>query len=545
MNFDYKAKLILALISLSLISLPALSETNNERFISAEELIPGEDGYGLTVLRGDSIIHFPVKYIGTINKVEPNRDLILIRLIGDPFEHTGIIAGMSGSPIYFRGRLLGALAYGWAFSKDPIAGVTSIKLMKKLIEEQSMDTSAVNGMIPLSAPLWVSGLPVDRTGAAWSRIDGLGFLSAPAGRTSGKQSLEPGSAVGVKLIDGDISMTAIGTVTYVEDSNVIAFGHPFLNRGISRLPMCGAIIETIMPSQQISFKLGSASENVGVMLRDGDPGISGMVGPTASMLPMTVELKTLWGEKKFSYTIAKDYVLTPQLIDIAWSASAQSGLFAKGAAGVEVAVRIFKDEKIIELRDRGVVSNSPLEVMPTLPVTLLFENPFQKFFPDRIEVEVTADQDLRRGKIYGVRALRGAVKPGETLPIEVLLRVYDEGERIERIDIPIPEGMNEGTIQVTVTGGRGLARSELAQPRTLQDLMKTLAEYEPSNMLVAQITSSSGLLTETDRGILPSLPPTVQRIQRGRTTKPNSIWQKESTDIPISGIGSVRVEVKE
>jgi len=105
--------------------------------------------------------------------------------------------------------------------------------------------------------------------------------------------------------------------------------------------------------------------------------------------------------------------------------------------------------------------------------------------------------------------------------------------------------MNEGTIQVTVTGGRGFARSELAQPRTLQDLMKTLAEYEPSNMLVAQITSSSGLLTETDRGILPSLPPTVQRIQRGRTTKPNSIWQKESTDIPISGIGSVRVEVKE
>jgi hypothetical protein len=519
-------------------------------FITASELRAGDTGYGLTVLYGDTIIRFPVSYIGRLENAMVQQDMILIRLHGDPFGQTGVIAGMSGSPIYFQGRLLGALAYGWAFSKEPIAGVTPIDKMVDLLTEQEVAEpfpidAVVPGLRRLNAPLSVAGLPPTRLGETWRRIDALGFQAASGGRSSGGGGvrLAPGSAVGV-LVDGDLSLTAIGTVTWVNDSGIVAFGHPFLNRGLSALPMTGARIEGVMPVQTTSFKLGSATDDIGAILRDATPGISGRMGPTPSMIPFTVGVSAPWGARTYNFRIARDEVISAQLFDIAWSSAAEAGLYTMGPAGVLVEVEVEARGRTIRLRDRGVVSRSPIEVMPTLPVEMLYSNPFMRMHPDSVTVRVSVTNDLRERSILEARALRMVVAPGETVPIDIEYQVYDMGRVVERLEVPLPPGTPNGPLTITISGGRGLSRRDLAEPTTVDELLDRLAAYESKDRLVVQVSQAGGRRLEIDGGMLPDLPPAIRRVQRGSSGRgPSRDWTIPM-DMPISGAASVSVEVR-
>jgi hypothetical protein len=516
-------------------------------FIDASELRAGDSGYGLTVLEGDTIVRFPVSYIGRLENAMVQQDMILIRLHGAPFQHTGVIAGMSGSPVYFRDRLLGALAYGWAFSKDPIAGVTPIGKMVELLSQQSAAGAipTETGWTPLQAPLSVAGLPPTRLGEAWKRIDALGFQAASGGRSAGGATrLEPGSAVGVRLVDGDLSLTAIGTVTWVSESGIVAFGHPFLNRGLSVLPMTGAHIAGVMPVQSTSFKLGSATDDLGAILRDATPGISGRTGPAPSMIPLTVELAAPWGARRYQFRIARDEVISPQLFDIAWASAAEAGLFAMGPAGVTVEVEVEARGRVIRLRDRGVVTRSPIEVMPTLPVEMLYANPFMRFHPDSVSVRVAVSRDLREREILDARPLRVVVAPGDSVPIEIEYQIYDMGRVVERLDVPVPPGAANGNLTITISGGRGLSRKDLAEPTTVDGLLDRLAAYESKDMLVVQLTQAGGRRLEVDGGILPDLPPGMRRLQRGSDRGPTSRDLTIPMDLPVSGAASVTVEVR-
>lgn len=515
-----------------------------------ESILPGEikfgeKGYGLTVLQGNKIIRFPVEFIGVVENVMVDQDLAMIRLEGEPFDKTGVIAGMSGSPIYFRGRLLGALAYGWGFSKEPIAGVTPIALMEKLITEQERIVSPPAGFIPLAAPLSVAGLPIDGADEAWAKVEDLGFLAAPGGRVKTKQPpLQPGSAIGVRLIDGDLSLTAIGTVTMVRDSNVVAFGHPFVNRGASYLPMTGAEVVAIMPVQSISFKMSSATDDVGAMIRDGQPGIAGRIGKSPEMIPMAVNLSTPWSATSYSYLIARDEFFSPQLFNIAWAASAGAGLFSRGPAGVEVMIAITVDSRTVELRDRGVVENSVLEVMPTLPVSSLYRNPFRMKHPDSVTIEVNVTENLARKEILDVVPLQAVISPGETLALNVRFRTYNEGKESRRVEIQIPERAEEGPLFITVSGGRGLARTNLATPDKFEDILDLLSAYEPQNRLVVRGTTKQSKQYEVEGGLLPDLPPSLRGVQRGKSRGPIGFEKVYEMTEPVTGASIVQVEVK-
>lgn len=533
-------------IVLLLLALATPSAANE--FITSAELKAGETGYGLTVLQGDSIIRFPVTYIGGLENAMVDQDIVLIRLEGAPFDKTGIIQGMSGSPIYFRGRLLGALAYGWGFSRDPIAGVTPIANMLTLIDESGDPRTPVvpPGFTPAHAPLSVAGLPPSREGEAWRRINELGFLSAAGGRLKGRQTrLEPGSPIGVRLIDGDLSITAIGTVTYVRDSDVIAFGHPFLNRGISRLPMTGARIETVLPSQQISFKLGSSTDDAGSIIRDGNAGISGTFGDAPAMIPFEVYLETPWGKRDYRFRICRDDLLAEPLMELAWAMAAEAGLFTSGGAGVDVTIDAYAAGRRARVRERGVVNRSVLEMMPTLPIQMLYQNPFSRVHPDSVAIRVVVNDDRRVNEIYDIRAGQTVAAPGETVSIEVEFQTYDVGRNFRTIELVVPHGLRNGRVTIQVTGGRGLNRPDLAEPRNVAALLDRLDAYEPRDLLIVTMTSDAeGRPLETEEGILPALPPSMRALQSGRDRPAMGATLSLPMDAPIVGRASVSLEVR-
>lgn len=510
------------------------SQAPRSEFITAGEIARGEAGYGLTVLSGDTIIRFPVTFVGSLENAMVDQDMVLIHLEGPPFDKTGIIQGMSGSPIYFQDRLLGALAYGWGFSKDPIAGVTPIAKMLALIDEQKF-SPVPKGFVSVSAPLSVAGLPPGGGGEAWKRIEALGFLSAAGGRIDGPSlRLEPGSPIGVRLVDGDLSMTAIGTVTYVKDSAVIGFGHPFLNRGLSRMPMTGARIEAILPSQQISFKLGSATDDMGSILRDGGTGISGTMGATPPMIPFDVSLKTPWGGRDYHFRICRDDLLSASLMDVAWSMAAEAGLFTAGGAGIEVEVAVSAEGRTVNLRERGVVAGSILEMMPTVPIKLLYDNPFGRVHPDSVFIRVNVTDDRRVNEIIGVRMGQAVAAPGDTISLEVLFQTYDVGRNVRKIDVALPLSLKDGPLALSVTGGRGFSRPELSEPRSVNDLLDRINSYEARDVIVVSLSNGSRQL-EVDGGILPSLPPSFRKLQSGAESSLGGPAYHFSTDAPIVG----------
>lgn len=513
--------------------------------IQSDELVVGEVGYGKTVLLGEEIISFPVRYLGKLDNSMPGVDMPLVRVEGHEFDTSGVIAGMSGSPIYFRGRLLGALAYAWGFAKEPIAGVTPIKHMLRLIDEQETMAAAPTGFRRIDAPLSVVGLSPDGKGEAWKRVNNLGFLAAPGGRVDANPArLEPGSALGVRLIDGDISVTAVGTVTHVDDSAVIAFGHPFLNRGYSAMPMTGARIAAIMPVQSISFKMGVATNDIGTIRRDASVGIAGTLGSAPEMIPMSVDVAALWGRRSFHYRIAKDFALSPLLFDIAWAESAEAGLFSRGPAGVEVGIDVTISGRTVRMRDRGVVDQSVLEIIPTLPLTFLYENEFRRIHPEAVTIRVDVNDDLRKTEIIQLRPLRSIIAPGETLPIEVTFRTFEQGRWFRRFDFYIPERLPDGVISLAVQGGRGLGRDDLPAPWDLESLVDRLAAYEPQDMLVIRGFPADGRRVEIEGGMLSDLPASVQGIHEGAMSGPSDFVKTVQMDVPLGGAATASVEIR-
>ncbi|MCD5401397.1 hypothetical protein LR013_02225, partial [candidate division NPL-UPA2 bacterium] len=290
----------------------------DDGFMGVEELRSGMRGIGRTVFSGTKVEDFDVEILGVLENVWPRGDLILVRLEGGPLERTGVISGMSGSPIYIEGRLIGALAYAWPFSREAIAGVTPIKDMLSIWEadknirgdeaswswEQPLTGESGPGAFtlkPLPSPLTLSGFDPQVIREMELTLSRFGFLITQGGGGAAPEkeevSLVPGAAVGVPLIKGDLNATVIGTLTYRRGDKILALGHPMLFGGTVDLPLSGAYIQALMPSQFISFKLGSATQTVGRISQDRRAAIAGEVGNFARMIPFEVKIEGAGGSK--------------------------------------------------------------------------------------------------------------------------------------------------------------------------------------------------------------------------------------------------------
>jgi hypothetical protein len=478
---------------------PAFDEARHMRVV---EVKPGMTGYGLTVFSGTKIERFDVSVIGTARKFGPQQDVVLIRCLGERLEHSGVVAGMSGSPIFLkddqgRERMIGALAYGWSLSKDPIAGVQPIEYMLKLnattpstpatqpvtggvkadasgpmkyvVETATWDRytrapdrfeASSNRLIPMTTPLMAAGLPTSVMTDVSPALASLGLVPLQAGGAAkpddgdDKGTIAPGSALVVPLVTGDLDLSALGTCTEVVDDRVFGFGHPFQNEGAVALPMASGFVTTVIPSLSISFKLGGTTAVVGTLAADQSVGIAGTVGAAPEMIPFDLDVVYADGSMKrtFRYDLAAHPTFTPLLGTVSLLASLQADKQLPQYSTLDLDLSIdFRNGKTVHVANRAVNATAA-EIFADFgtPVIAASENPFDRVFVKRIKGTLTVTAGAKEAQVIDVNLPRTTYLPGETVRAYVTYRPFRAAEAVLPVEMQIPKDLPDGTYKLSV-----------------------------------------------------------------------------------------------
>jgi len=543
-------------------SIAAAAPPARPDILTVDEIRPGMSGVGKTVFRGTEIEEFQIEIIGVLRKVSPNGDMILARASGGPLAETGIIEGMSGSPVYVGGKLIGAVAFSWPFAKEPIAGITPIKEMLEVmdradrapderadagdalgdpLEARAADVEAGDGarLRPIRTPVVISGFDPRVSGRVVSWLEGLGFTATPggagagigvgaagagaagaaagAGEVAAPPELTPGAAVGVQLLSGDASITAIGTVTHREGDRIIAFGHPFLLAGDVDLPMTGAYIHGVLPSALSSFKVGSPLDPLGTLTQDRRTAISGNIGPTPATVPVAITIRTADATRTYRYAAVRSRLLTPTLLQHAAVSSliATEALVSEETIETRVVTRLSGGRQIVlENRFAGFASIENVAEEAVGPAAVILQNRFEKVAIEGVEIEVSLAPGRRAGRLEAIRIPRNPVRPGETITVEASVKTHQGPLRVVPIALEIPSGVPDGELTLRVCDAAGLEEAETKrapQRKEWEDLETFLASLEarPRNdRLYAQLEAPNTGVTIAGRE-LPAVPRSV------------------------------------
>jgi len=491
-----------------------------------EEIRPGMVGVGRTVFEGSTLQDFKVQILGVLrNVMGPKRDLILARLDGGPLANTGVAQGMSGSPVYIDGRLIGAVSYSiGAFSKEPIAGITPIAEMKdattlprrsttaearlelpitregltaalaavhnriapfarrpadvQVIGMPSAVGSQLGSMLrPISTPLLLGGFEPEvvdliaepfRSAGFTPIISGAAIADAPAAAGP----LREGDAIGVSLVTGDLEMGATGTVTHIDGDRVYAFGHPFYNLGPAEFPLTRAHVYTMLPSLMTSFKISSMGETIGTMQQDRATAIAGTLGKGPALMPMTVTLRSDRGPgsaapRVLKYRLVNDQLFTPLLAYVAMFNTLSSYERQFGAASVSVTSRAkLKGHGDLALDD-VFAGDSPLlgaSAAIAGPLAMVLTNDLEPVALESLDITVTTTEAPRTASIERVWLDDIRPRPGRTVALKVLTRSYRGDEKITTVPIEIPSNA-ASELSILVTDGRQLNAIEQRELR--------------------------------------------------------------------------------
>ncbi len=446
-----RSKVFLLIIILILLSFPIYSE---QEFMEIDQIKPGMKGYGKSVFSGTKVETFSATIISVMKDFSPGHDVILVKLSGNEIvENAGVISGMSGSPIYIDGKLIGAVAYSWSFSKEPIAGVTPIMEMldlKKKFSESKQRGFGIFGMDMDKEGLNYIQTPVTLTGFNQhgfqefkKEFSPFGFYPVQGGGVGigdiSITTLEPGSPVAVQLIKGDMDISAIGTVTHVDGDEVYAFGHPMLNAGNIRLPMATAYIHTVLPSVYRSFKMGSSVTTIGEFVQDRTPGVYGKIGRK----PDYVNLKFLINEKEFNVDIINNKYLLGTLLRTAIFNLAISALGDFGELFIKYEIKIYSDSKeLIKYSDLMSVTNIfdlLGGISRMLRVFTFTKNNPEKDIPiSNIIIKFKVSDKASRFFIKDIVINRNSFSIGEEIKIKLLLKELKKPvvEKVIKFSIP-------------------------------------------------------------------------------------------------------------
>lgn len=495
------------------------------------EVRPGMVGVGRTVLQGTELQEFKVHILGVLKNVQgPRRDLILARLEGAGLEESGVAQGMSGSPVYVEGRIIGAVSYSvGAFSREPIAGITPIEEMKdatavarraapharlelpitregltaalraaqgrlapfanRAADVQAIGLpAAVGGRIgtmlrPISTPLVMSGFEAETFDLIAGSFRDAGFTPMVSGGADGTVPpiagpLREGDAIGVSLIGGDLEMGATGTITHIDGARVYAFGHPFYNLGPAEFPLTRAYVHTMLPSLMTSFKISSMGDTIGTMQQDRATAIAGTLGPGPRLIPMTVSLKrgdqengAATPKRTFTYRLVNDQLFTPLLAYVAMfnTLAAYERQFGAATFAVKSRARI-KGHASLDVED-VFTGDSPVLGAATAvagPITMLLSNDIEPITVEALEVEISSAETPRSVSIERVWLDDVRPRAGRTLPLKVLTRSYRGEEQISTVPIQIPANAS-GSLSILVTDGRQLNAIEQRELRRSVD----------------------------------------------------------------------------
>jgi len=527
------------------------------QILPVSEIKRGMKGHGLSVFEGTRIEKFDVEVIDILRRALPQIDLILIRVNHPVINHANVIGGMSGSPIFIDGKLIGALAYGWSFSKDPIAGVTPIEAMLAETRRPAIRTGSLErrdgpaGIEPCVTPLSLAGFSAG--GARWLggilRQHGIEPLEGGGGGEAPAQEivLEPGSAVGVSFIRGDLNATATGTVTWVDGDTVLAFGHPFLGGGESALPMTTAVIHMVLPSVARSFKLSSPVRQVGAMVQDRTPCIVGKLGAAAPMVAVHVKLEHAGTghESAYNYEVIQHPLFTPFLVFSVLGESVDTGEGQTGETTLTADLTI-KLAGLDAFTYREVLANPANVFNPNIATELLrlHQNPFERAKLEQVDAVLTVEEGHRGATLERAWFDRERVRPGEKATLTVQLRRFRGEVELRSAEVEIPVGEPEGTMEVLVTG-RGETPSGLPPPTNLREMVAEILERPSATAFVINTPSKALNLRFQGRSI-PSLPNSALASWVPAIQVPADLAQgmrRQVVETPYVVNGSVRTSI--
>ncbi len=545
---------------LLLSSLTFAQDTKPVNTFPLEKITPGMHGVAYTVFQGTQPESMDVEVLGVLKNANgPKGDIILVRLGGEKAKYTGVVAGMSGSPVYFDGKLAGAVAFRIGeFSKEPIAGVTPISEMLEISAIDSTPTSVPvqarslpslgsktsgpgvasvpvqnfsNYLKPIETPLVFSGfseVAVQKFAPQFA-LQGIVPVMGVGSASSVKQPepLVPGSAVSAVLVSGDMTIAATCTVTYIDAEHLLACGHPLMQFGMVDLPMTKATVLATLPSPLNAFKIVNATETVGSFVQDRHNGIMGEFGKKAEMIPVTLTIHGGTTPKVFHYEVLNNARLSP----VAISTTVFNALHGVNEYGDEttyamkgtISVDGFPEVKLEDMFAASADSIQPAAMMAASEIGVSFEriydNPYST--PDikglQLDFEVT---NVRRwARLETARTDVSEARPGEEVTVEVLVRPYRGDAVIEHVLVKIPTSASKGsTLHVLVSDGDTLDRLRRGpsggQRLDLASTIGVLNKQHVNNRIYVSVLDQDPEARVEDK-VMPGLPLSVMNVMDG------------------------------
>ena len=572
------------------------------QIMPVSKIRPGMTGYGLTVFSGFKIERFSVKVIAVAKNFLPKQDIILMKIDHPRLRKTGVVGGMSGSPIFLDGKLVGALAYGWRFAKEPITGVTPIENMLAMLSRKSRrpvgnparkTVSAVDEhrgrrpvdrltleslsrrdrwwrpslrsrhrprsstmLTPVSVPLNVAGFSSDTVRAMRDLLGDYGMEPVQGGGTGkieGPTRFTAGGALGLRLVAGDMSMAGTGTVTWVKGNNVLAFGHSAFNAGEISVPVVSARINHTLASVARSFKLSSPARVLGALVQDRQPAIHADTSRRVSMVPLTLTMRARGFNRTFRAQLAKHRLLTGQLSSMVVASALKEAMADVDQATFRVRTRIsakgLPQLKIDEQRysPAGVRQAAVFFSRGLAAVRQLLNNPFRPVELERIDVELDVDYNTHAVVVAGLQVSALSVDPGSRINLNVTFRPYGGAEFSKTYPLEIPPGLAGSVVRVEVAGGLS-ARPTLARPRNLRQYARNLRTLYPGRSVVVTLYTPSQGIKLSGR-VISDLPESViDSLNTGAKVRSERAFKAYNrrvvgTNRVVAGKKSIRIRV--
>ncbi len=563
------------------------------------EVRPGMRGAGYTVFAGEKIEQFDVEILGVLENAGPKQAIVLARLAGGPLAHTGVMQGMSGSPVYVNGKLLGAVALAFSLSKDPIAGIRPFEEMRQpqagdqplrasadcagqaLLDARSCtDASLLAGrptsfawgqtrLTEIATPVSFSGFTQTALDAFASRMRALG-LEPRQGVTGGAsarlpdgdpRTLRPGAMISVQLVSGDMSIGAEGTLTHIEGTRVYAFGHRFISLGDVEMPFASAEVLTLLPNLATSFKISAARRLMGIVTHDYNTAVRGEIGRKADLIPVSVSVGGGGRASRYQLEMVRDPVLTPFLLQMAvFSAiDATERIVGQMSYGVRQRIDFMNAAAVDAYNIYSGDFNVPMLAAQSgaIPLAYSMQPGFADLRVKRVEINVQAWPGRRQLTIESVTAGRSVAQPGESIPLTVVFAA--DGERVTRtIQYPVAAGAPAGNLHFTVADGPSTNLTELrdlvfAPPKSAAHVVNLLGRLRGNTQAYLRVWRAEASYKAQGED-LPAPPPSAAMLL-ARSEGPSSgavNYNSKIAEFPI-GVGefmitgnkTVFVEVKQ
>src|SRR5690348_5471610 len=565
----FASKLCLCGLALILLlSASPLWAANDPAIFPLSDVKPGMKGEMYTIFSGDRIEKTDLEVIGVLhNAVGPKLDVILVRLLGDQVQQTGVVAGMSGSPVYFDGKLAGALALKLGtFTKEAIGGVTPIQDMLEVEQSRPstspeaarssgvsasapVQTFAVTGadskqlLVPIETPLITAGLypeTLEKFGKFFSSWGMAAMAGGTAAPSPDDAKLKPGDMVGFDLVRGDLSISSGCTVTMIQENRILACGHPLFGFGKVEMPLSRAHVMMTLASAAASTKIITTGATIGTLTQDRQTAVMGTLGAGPPMIPLDLTLDTPAAEKKYHFEVIESPQLTPTLV----AAAAYNGIIGSPAYGEGSTLQLngtiqVKGHTPVRLDDLFAPADQTTPAPFFLATQVqadfgrIYSNPYESPQVERIELAVKTLPERRWATIDSAWLDRSIVSPGDTVKVKVLLRPYRGPAFVQDIPVTIPPQTASGKLELVISDAeflnrnvQSLAATTQGQLPGLEEMIQLINRERHNDRLYATLLQPTPTVLVEDKE-MPNIPASAINVlnQRQNPGGARLLWQ--------------------